>query len=113
MRGADFSTMKHRGHRAFLYGLLGVALALLCALPGFAEGERSHTITRLDEDGYLYYMDYTQDYYGAEVMDALRKAGYIDAGCSVPRSSPMTRREIPSPAGTTTIPTVSPGRIGP
>ena len=39
-------------------------------------------ITRLDDDGYLYYMDYTKDYYGKDVMDAMRKVGFIDSGCS-------------------------------
>lgn len=37
---------------------------------------------KLDDDGYLYYMDYTGDYYGSEVMDALRELGYVDSGCS-------------------------------
>jgi len=36
----------------------------------------------LDDRKYLYYMDYTKDYYGQEVRDALRKTGYIDGGCS-------------------------------
>jgi len=27
-------------------------------------------------------MDYTKDYYGPEVIEALRKVGYIDSGCS-------------------------------
>lgn len=40
-------------------------------------------VKRLDDDGYLYFMDYTKDYYGPEVMDAMRKIGYIDPGCSV------------------------------
>lgn len=39
-------------------------------------------VVRLDEDGYLYYMDYTKDYYGPEVIDKLRDAGFIDTGCS-------------------------------
>ena len=34
-------------------------------------------ITRLDDEGYLYYMDYTKDYYGKDVMDAMRKVGFI------------------------------------
>ena len=40
------------------------------------------SVTKLDNDGYLYYMDYAKDYYGPEVIDALRKVGYIDSGCS-------------------------------
>ena len=39
-------------------------------------------ITRLDDDGYLYYMDYTKDYYGKDVMDAMRKVGFIEAANS-------------------------------
>ena len=39
-------------------------------------------VIRLDEDGYLYYMDYTKDYYGSDVIDALKKDGFIDTGCS-------------------------------
>ena len=45
--------------------------------------ENHDTVTRLDDDGYLYYMNYTKDYYSLEVMDAMRKIGYIDSGCSV------------------------------
>ena len=36
------------------------------------------SVTKLDDDGYLYYMDYTKDYYGPEIIEALRKV----AGCS-------------------------------
>ena len=39
-------------------------------------------VIRLDEDGYIYYMDYTKDYYGSDVIDALKKDGFIDTGCS-------------------------------
>ena len=42
----------------------------------------SKGIRRLDEDGYLYYLDYDRDYYGLEAMEALREFGYIDSGCS-------------------------------
>ena len=42
----------------------------------------SKGIRRLDEDGYLYYLDYTRDYYGLEAVEALREFGYIDSGCS-------------------------------
>ncbi len=62
--------------------LLAAVLALVIAFPGAASEERSHAISRLDEDGYLYYMDYTMDYYGPEVLEALRKGGFIDLGCS-------------------------------
>ena len=42
----------------------------------------SKSLRRLDEDGYLYYLDYDRDYYGSKAMDALREFGYIDSGCS-------------------------------
>lgn len=42
----------------------------------------SKGIRRLDEDGYLYYLDYNRDYYGSKAMEALREFGYIDSGCS-------------------------------
>lgn len=42
----------------------------------------SKSLRRLDEDGYLYYLDYTRDYYGSETMEALREGGFIDFGCS-------------------------------
>ena len=45
------------------------------------ESEQGEVI-RLDEDGYLYYMDCTKDYYGPDVIDKLRDAGFIDTGCS-------------------------------
>ncbi len=61
-----------------------VLALILISLPAgaFASGERGALI-RLDDEGYLYYMDYTKDYYSASVMDAMRKIGYIDPGCSV------------------------------
>ena len=37
---------------------------------------------RIDCDGYLYYMDYTDDYYSSEVIASLKRAGYIEPGCS-------------------------------
>ena len=55
-----------------------VALAL-CLPASMAEGM---TLSRLDADGYLYYMDYTGDYYSPSVFDALRRVGYVDPGCS-------------------------------
>ena len=42
----------------------------------------SKSLRRLDEDGYLYYLDYTKDYYGLEAMAALREFGYIETGCT-------------------------------
>lgn len=62
--------------------MLSCLLALfILLLPGicFAEG---HSVARLDEDGYLYYMDYCEDYYSPETIEVLREQGFIDAGCS-------------------------------
>jgi len=50
-----------------------------CFLLSFSMAEG---MQRIDSDGYLYYMDYTGDYYSTQVMDSLRRAGYIDPGCS-------------------------------
>ena len=55
-----------------------VALALL--LPASLAEEMS--LSRLDDDGYLYFMDYTGDYYSPGVFDALRRVGYVEPGCS-------------------------------
>ena len=61
-----------------------VLVLLFCPLSGCASGNVSpDAVARLDEEGYLYYMDYEKDYYSQEVMDAMRKIGYIDPGCSV------------------------------
>lgn len=87
--------MKSRNHHfslkaATLAALLTASITAACftgcggaAQPATAQpAAAQRSITRLDDDGYLYYMDYTKDYYGPEVIDALRKVGYIDSGCS-------------------------------
>ena len=57
---------------------------IFCSMSVYAsKTEKQGAILQLDDDGYLYYMDYEKDYYGREVMDAMRKIGYIDPGCSV------------------------------
>lgn len=63
-----------------------IVLAAIC-MTGFGCGSVSaedvqREVIRLDEDGYLYYMDYTKDYYGTDVIDKLREGGFIDTGCS-------------------------------
>ncbi|MBQ6481137.1 MAG: linear amide C-N hydrolase [Anaerolineaceae bacterium] len=63
-----------------------IVLAAIC-MTGFGCGTASaenvqREVVRLDEDGYLYYMDYTKDYYGTDVIDKLREGGFIDTGCS-------------------------------
>ncbi len=60
------------------------AIALIVnGLSAHVSDNEDAAVMRLDDDGYLYYMDFTKDYYGQEVMDAMRKIGYIDPGCSV------------------------------
>lgn len=39
-------------------------------------------LTRLDKDGYLYYLDYTKDYYSDEVLQVLANGGEAEPGCS-------------------------------
>ena len=63
--------------------LIAITLMVIPVSGYASEPEKQDSITRLDDDGYLYYMDYTKDYYGSEVMNAMRKIGYIDPGCSV------------------------------
>ena len=59
----------------FSYAAKDVGISVSSAIRIFDDHA---AVTRLDDDGYLYYMDYTKDYYGSEVMDAMRKIGYID-----------------------------------
>lgn len=63
-----------------------IVLLAIC-MTGFGCGISSaqdvqREVVRLDADGYLYYMDYTKDYYGPDVIDKLREGGFIDTGCS-------------------------------
>ena len=70
--------------RASYPAVLMVMVLILSPLTGYAsEAEKQDIVIRLDDDGYLYYMDYTKDYYSPEVLDAMREIGYIDPGCSV------------------------------
>lgn len=63
--------------REFMIVLSAIAL-IACLLSGCGSSTGTHAgITRLDDEGYLYYMDYTKDYYGKDVMDAMRKVGFI------------------------------------
>ena len=66
--------------------LISVMIALvmtICLLSGCSsEPGKQSGVVRLDDDGYLYYMDFTEDYYAPEVMKGLEKVGYIDSGCS-------------------------------
>ena len=71
-------------NRALNLAVLMVIVLILSSLTGYAsEAEKQDIVIRLDDDGYLYYMDYTKDYYSPEVLDAMREIGYIDPGCSV------------------------------
>ena len=68
---------------AFLSAFI-VFILIISPLSVRASEKGEHgALIRLDDEGYLYYMNYTKDYYGPEVMDAMRKIGYIDPGCSV------------------------------
>ena len=67
----------------YLTTLIVITLMVISISGCASEPEKQDAVTRLDDDGYLYYMDYTKDYYGSEVMNAMRKIGYIDPGCSV------------------------------
>ena len=39
-------------------------------------------LTRLDEDGYLYYLDYAKDYYSDEILQELDDSGVTKPACS-------------------------------
>lgn len=65
--------------RKRMLSCLLLAFAMLIPSFAFAEG---HNATRLDDDGYLYFMDYTEDYYSPHVIEAMQEAGIIDPGCS-------------------------------
>lgn len=62
-----------------------ISLSLTGGTSSFCASEAGNqsTLTRLDDSGYLYYMDYEKDYYSPEVMNAMREIGFIDPGCSV------------------------------
>lgn len=74
-----------RRFRCYFMAALMLVVLISCPLSsGSASGAEAHgTLTRLDDDGYLYYMDYSKDYYSPEIMDAMRAIGFIDHGCSV------------------------------
>ena len=60
-----------------------IAALIICLLSGCSPAAgKQDSVVRLDNDGYLYYMDYEKDYYGQDVMKAMRNVGYIDSGCS-------------------------------
>ena len=73
------------GKRPFFIMTLLIVTVLFNSSPSSLASEADHhgTLMRLDDEGYLYYMDYEKDYYSPEVMNALREAGFIDHGCSV------------------------------
>lgn len=79
--------------------ILIVALCVTGVSVSLAEGAQ---LTRLDADGYLYFMDYTGDYYGPHVIEAMREAGIIDPGCSSfithnPEGEPISCRNYDYP----------------
>ena len=80
-----------------------LAVLLLCAAgAAYASSSAQREVVRLDHNGYLYYMDYTKDYYGPDVIEALKSVGFIDTGCSVffthnPDGEPITCRNYDYP----------------
>jgi len=44
--------------------------------------EMLHSLIRADEEGYLYHLPYTYNYYDQTVVDVLKSMGPIDTGCS-------------------------------
>lgn len=68
--------------RILLTVIMSVVL-IFCTLSVCAsETKEQDTVVRLDNEGYLYYMDYAKDYYSSDVIEALRRANIIDTGCS-------------------------------
>ena len=57
-------------------------MILALALSILAISAMGEDIQRIDSDGYLYFMDYTGDYYSTSVIDSLKRAGYIEPGWS-------------------------------
>ena len=98
--------MEHeKSHLAYrVYGLIAAfAIACMLVLAGCAQAPASSSradaessavagsaawqpskgqLTRLDEDGYLYYLDFAKDYYSDEVLKALEASGATKPGCS-------------------------------
>ena len=66
--------------------LLMVALLVSMLSGCTSDSAKGDKLTRLDNEGYLYYMDYTKDYYSDEVMDKMgRLASSIRVAlCSIP-----------------------------
>ena len=87
--------------KRLLAGLM-ITVLFIASSHALSEESRSHSIFRLDEEGYLYYMEYTQDYYGPEVMNTLKEGGFIDVGCSSffthdPEGNPITCKNYDYP----------------
>ena len=75
--------MMKRMTRCFLQAIIALVLIVSSLTACASEPTEPRIATRLDEEGYLYYMDYVKDYYSQEVMDAMREIGFISPGCSV------------------------------
>lgn len=93
---------KRKWNCCFPTVIMVIVLGFCSLSAGASETGKQGAVIRLDEDGYLYYMDYEKDYYGPEVMDAMRKIGYVDSGCSVfcthnPEGEPITCRNYDYP----------------
>ena len=72
-------------HRKKNYLVLPLMVILLIGLLSGCtfNSAKKDNLTRLDEEGYLYYMDYTQDYYSSKVIDKMKMKGFVSPGCSV------------------------------
>ena len=78
------SNLIRRSLNSILLTALTIIVLINCVPSVCAAEIGNHgALIKLDDDGYLYYMDYAKDYYSPEVMDAMRKVGFIDPGCSV------------------------------
>lgn len=94
------STSNSISTRTITRRLIAAMLICMLALVGCARGpvgtapsiDQSSTeaawspaagqLTRLDEDGYFYYLDYDKDYYSDEVMQKLEASGALKPACS-------------------------------
>ena len=67
--------------KIIIYLFLSIILAG-CQTTNPKSDTADQEFVRLDTEGYLYYMDYTEDYYGEKVGNELKKITEFDTGCS-------------------------------
>lgn len=61
--------------------MLAISVFAVVLFTGCAVNEEKK-VRRVDDQGYLYYIDYDKDYYSSEVIQRMRELGIIDPGCS-------------------------------